>query len=502
MSNTRATSRAHLAALCVAACGAVAAALAASELASGMFRPWNDARLAPAAGLLRGYGLYVGPGESGPLWSWIYGPVGPLAYLPVAWLPTPALAVAAGLAWTALLYFGAARCVLARAASARGLALHAAFVAFALASLHEPAMRGQAFWIHVDAPALAFASAGALAIASAERRARARCIAASAAACALAIATKQPMLGLPVGIALFLARASGARSAFAFLGGTALAFAAIAGAAAALEGAEAVWQSAVAIPLAHPWQWGGGASALARASGEWCAKALPFALPLLFDLPSLRASGASDAPARRSRALLVAIALALAITGIATRVKIGADANAHGFSLFFLAIAAAGALADAAAGARARTLARAAIAAALAALAIAGAPAIARAPQTLRALPTNPERTGAALARTHPGRIYFPSHPLIALLVDGHPTHVSYALYDRALAGVPVPDALLRAHLPRELERVALFGVREDFALAQLAIAGPPSSEPDLPGWWIYSRAPAPASVESTPPSP
>ncbi|MCA9509536.1 MAG: hypothetical protein KC560_02450, partial [Myxococcales bacterium] len=101
--------RASAAATLVAACAVLAGALVACEIAAGLFRPWNDARLAPAAGLLHGYGLYVGPGETGPLWSWIYGPVGPFAYLPAAWLPTPATAVAAGLVWTAALVLGSGR---------------------------------------------------------------------------------------------------------------------------------------------------------------------------------------------------------------------------------------------------------------------------------------------------------------------------------------------------------------------------------------------------------
>ena len=58
------------AAAAVALAMLVASALVAGELAAGMFRSWNDVRLAPSAGWLHGYELYYAPGESGPIWSW------------------------------------------------------------------------------------------------------------------------------------------------------------------------------------------------------------------------------------------------------------------------------------------------------------------------------------------------------------------------------------------------------------------------------------------------
>ena len=99
----------------------LATALVASELAAGMFRPWNDIRLAPSAGLLGGYPLYLDPTATGPIWSWIYGPVAPLFYLPAVLLPTPATAVGAGLIMTAAVFLYAGRALLTRSSTTRGV---------------------------------------------------------------------------------------------------------------------------------------------------------------------------------------------------------------------------------------------------------------------------------------------------------------------------------------------------------------------------------------------
>ena len=51
------------------------------------FHPWNDVRLAPAFAVRHGINPYPLL-EGGPLFTWIYGPVGILVNLPATWATT------------------------------------------------------------------------------------------------------------------------------------------------------------------------------------------------------------------------------------------------------------------------------------------------------------------------------------------------------------------------------------------------------------------------------
>ena len=208
-----------------------------------------------------------------------------------------------------------------------------------------------------------------------------------------------------------------------------------------------------------------------------------------FDLhPGRRPALRRDHP----RTLLLVVALALAVGGVMTRVKVGAGVNAHAFALFFLAICAAGALTDACAGAdaRRRTIAAGVLGCLLAGGIAFGASSLARLPELLRTLPQNPETTGFELARSAPGAIYFPSHPLLTLYAEGRGSHVSYGVYDRDLAGHPVPLELFRAFTAPRLERVALWATSDDYILRRLPGFTQAREYGPHPGWRLIEREP------------
>lgn len=471
----------HVAAtLAIAAILLLTSAIVASELLAGMFRSWNDIRLAPSAGLLHGYALYSAPGEQGPIWSWIYGPVATLVYLPAALLPTPAGALGVALLATAAIYLTAARGLLARSSSARGLVFEASFAALVLYSLAEPALRGAGFWIHSDGPAIGFAALACAAIATPAQRRRPAALALCALASVLAVSTKQTLAPLPLAIGGTLAWTAGRRATSIWLGWL------VGGAAAAALGFGVAfgWNALVfnllTIPLAHPWQWGGGAAAIARAGGELALLALPLLALLAFDL----SRHANASPWREHpRTLLLVVALALSLGAVMTRVKHGAEINAHAFVLFFLAVAAAGAVADACA--RGSALARAALGATLATGLALSAASLGSLPELLRSLPNNPETTGFALARQAPGTLYFPSHPLVTLYAEGRASHVSYGIFDRDLAGHRVTDEHFRAFTAPHLERVALWATRDDYILGRLPELTSRQEHGSQPGWLL-----------------
>jgi hypothetical protein len=483
--------------LALAATALLAAALVAGELAAGMFRPWNDARLAPSAALLHGHALYAAPAETAPIWSWIYGPIAPLVYLPAVLLPTPAGALAIALAMTATIYLGAARLLLLRATAARGPWFEASFAALVLYSLAEPALRGAAFWVHADGPAIGLATLACASIATPERRERPAPLALGALASVLAVATKQVLLPLPLALLAAVAWTSGRRAGIRWLAWTAAWSLATAALFVSAFGLDALVFNLVTIPLAHPWQWGGGAGALARAGGELALHALP--LLGLAALASLRGAATPGAEARsQPRGLLLCVAVALSFAGVLTRVKLGAGPNAHAFALFFLAVVVAGATADACARPSQSRPARAGLLLAIAACLALTAPALARLPGLLRALPDNPQTTGVVLAREAPGTLYFPSHPLVTLYAEGRASHVSYGIYDRELAGYRVSDEQFRAFTAPRLERVVLWAARDDHALRRLPALSRREPVGPQPGWILVGADGAGATAAPT----
>jgi hypothetical protein len=489
------SSREPLLQLLLAMVWLLAAALILSELAAGLFRPWNDIRLAPSAGLLQGHPLYLTATQAGPIWSWIYGPVAPVFYLPAVLLPTPATAVSAALLMTAVVFLAAGRVLITRSSFARGLPREAAFAAFVLYTLGEPALRGAGYSVHADAPAIALAALACAVILPVARRDERRALSLSALASVLAVATKQVLLPLPFTIVLYLACTGGWSRAGQWLVPAAFWAGLVTLLSLLCFGPDALAFNLVTIPAAHPWQWGGGASALATSGLEWILRAWPFALLVVCEGT---ARDRTKPWRHEPRALLLWVGIGLSLGGILTRAKVGADVNAHAFGLFFLAIAAAGALADACTSASAprRRAAQTALAIGLAAASWVALPTALQLPAALRALPLNPETTGAMLAREAPGTLYFPSHPLIPLYEERRASHVGYGVFDRDLAGQTVREELFAAFTAPKLARVALWAVAEDPVLRRLPTLTVRSQRGPGGRWTLFE---APLSDQSSP---
>ena len=71
------------------------------------------------------------------------------------------------------------------------------------------------------------------------------------------------------------------------------------------------------------------------------------------------------------------------------------------------------------------------------------------------------------------------------LYAEERASHVSYGLYDRDLAGHPVPLDLFDAFTAPRLERVALWATRDDYVLRRLP-GFTQAHEYGAPhGWWL-----------------
>lgn len=94
-------------------------------------------------------------------------------------------------------------------------------------------------------------------------------------------------------------------------------------------------------------------------------------------------------------------------------------------------------------------------------------------------------RQGEFLARTLPGEIYFPWHPLVVYYAEHRFEHSEDGLFIRYMAGKPVVGAGLRAYLPNQMHAVAFLNNEIDWTIARSFI--PPGTRPTAFRYWtIY----------------
>jgi hypothetical protein len=487
---------------------AFAAAVVAAEFLESFFHSWNDARLAPAAAWLQGYQLYYGFNE-GPLLGLMYPPLAAFAYLPAVCCDTPERAVAAGDVLTSLYYFGPALGVMlieARRRKAHWPAAGLCLAVFVLFSGAARALAGPAFWIHADAPALGL---GALAVAMAyfrQSRLGAAADIAMAVPAMFSVLAKQTMLPLLVALPLVCLVYDGRRAASRCVLWLIVVAAAGVLLVAGLTDLSALVLNTVVLPGRHPWT-GPALATLTAAGAELLVVALgPLALCVWCGLvgPSAEPEPAAtyaDWLRQRRWTMWIVVALTLLPTALLGRAKVGGDVNALAGPLYLLTIAASltvlraqpdVATAGANSGSRARL--GPAIALPLAAVVLCAMtwPRLREIPRLLDAFPNNPERTGFAFARRHPGEVYFPSNPLITLYSERRAHHLSDGVSSRALARIEVGDSHIQAFLPRRMEWVAFVGPG-DFSGVYLPQFNRRVQVDGLPAYWtVLARQASP----------
>jgi len=469
----------------------VAAALAASKLLWAPFFAWNDTRLAPSAALLGGYGLYSPPGE-GPLLGHMYGPIGPLVYLPAVFMPSPEAAIFLGAAIASLCFFGPAYLLLALEDNAPRRWVWLVFLVFFLYSSQKAGLGGVAFGIHVDAPALGL---GALSCAALCARRRHRWLEwGSALALVLAVGCKQVALPLAAALPCFLLVAEGRSSALAYAAKLGVVGVLVLAGLGLFVNFEGMWFHAVTAPLVHPWKPPGGIAGLLLGFRELFLHGWPIAVVagLCFGLAGRGRAGRAGIRGE-SWLLLVIVALFFIPSSVLGWVKVGGAANSMAYSLYFFALAAAvlflRVLGDAknAAGYWAKV-----------GLLVLGALLVVSQWATLEALPSrfaaldeNPARKAWAFAKEHPGSGYFPFHPLINLMAEGRADHSTSGLMIQDLTGERVGAEHLRAHLPPGMRVIAFPGAR-DYSEAYFPEYTHRAPFAEIPGWTRLSRPAAP----------
>jgi len=132
----------------------------AQELYTAPSFVWSDARMAPVAGLLRGYGLYSGERE-GSIQTTMYTPFASLAYLPAALAKEPASAMTLAAAAAMAYYYLPALVFFRRLARGPGAGPAAwilpayGLVGLAIITHADPlGLNYSSSYIHADAPAI------------------------------------------------------------------------------------------------------------------------------------------------------------------------------------------------------------------------------------------------------------------------------------------------------------------------------------------------------------
>lgn len=424
---------------------------------------WNAPRLAPAAALARGLEIY-GTAESGPFLGWVYGPVFPLVFASIAWLPDQVmihgaawllnLAVLAGPVW-----------IVAQAGGKRPAA--AALLAGGILALGTEAGRSAVGFIHVD---LLCCGLGVLACAALERtvaRGDFRGIPAAALATVLALGTKQVALALVAGLAGWLWWEGHRRVLVRYAAWLAVWGSLSAVAAGLWFGVDRLvfnlWTVHRHNPLAPD-----VAGLLAGQLGALARGLLPFAGLWIF----LRMHRPSPGSVGVERALAW-VAWAHLPLGLLAAVKVGGGLNSlhtlpYLWAWFVVRLARSLAAPP---GRMSRTVGAVLAAAVLLAWTqgwLAGVHAGLPARPPLQRL-----RDEQTLARERPGRVYFPWNPLVTVLTERQVRPFDDALLCLDRCGLPARPAAVRAGIPRGALVVYPDPVQSTFALEYLR-SGPP----------------------------
>jgi hypothetical protein len=460
--------------------------------------PWTSIRLAPAFALSQGYPLYSAPDQ--PPWVMVgYGPLYPMAYLPVVWArhPVPAVTAATLLAH---LYILAPAALLFSLLGRRGVdepqpqGFHwvFSFLLFALLTHLAPSLLYITAGVHADAPALGlFLLACYVCLRSGEvpGATETRWLLAAGALAGLAAACKINLLAGVAALFLWSFRVAGAKRSLVFLGCSAVALALVYAGAALQSGASAVWLNLLQ-PGKMPWFTFHELSflSLSGSSHEMADKVRtfltfsrsyaqdygPIALAVLVVLGWSKRNDAM--PQRRLIGFFLFLSLILLPASIVSIAKYGGDVNSRALVSLPLALAAVFALAFAARsgqrGAYVATLA--AVAGAAFMLMLSAKDAMQR--RATRTMPTLVE--AYSVLRADPARWYFPYDPLAHLMVEGKFRPNADVIYSYATSDFPVEENAFRSALSDDLTYIAVPPSLAGWGLAEIQRLLPEYSRP------------------------
>lgn len=455
---------------------ATASALAALHERSG--HTWNSVRTVLPVALTHGIHIYNPPGQ-GALWCNIYPPLAFVLYTPTALATLPSTAIAIGQTLS-LLFILLPTAFLAWRAAATHKLQSALITAAAMlgAAVLFPPLRDVTFMVHVDAPAIGLALLACAFLLSPAPSTRQLILAGVLAAASMFC--KQTML--PLGLMLALATALRTRTfrpALTLLAAWLASGLLLTAATAAAFDIKAVIYCIYTVPSRQPIQFD------AASRHDLLVAALLYLLP-----PGLLAT--LFAYAHRKAPFTLPLLLAglgqLPLTTIAF-LKTGGEQNNFAYvSFFWVAATLLSALHLAATAPRPGALLAARVL-----LLFAAATAFWNL-VTIRSSPAwntpNQHDQAYAVIHDHPGQYYFYWLPLSHLLAENRPTHQSWGIMDRALAGEQMNATWFWSYLPPNTTIAAARDTPIEFDAGYRLVHNifPRQIHPNtLPGWYCFT---------------
>jgi hypothetical protein len=430
---------------------------------------WNAMRLAPSFMLRAGVSPYPGPLE-GPVTTWIYGPIPILLQLPATFAGTAAQAVLGAALINLLVTLAPLAFALRRQAAGPGATATVQAWALLLALAAWPAVN--LIFCQADNAAIALGLIAGAVLADAGPRDQARLWFAAGAA-TLALWSKQTELGPVLGQLVFIALRHGGRAA----AGQAMRCVAAGGMAGlifcGLFGADGLIYNMFVLPGGIP-----GIALGAKLADPLYRSHVVAHLSAYVAAPLVILAWKRQRVFRRDSAtLLPALVFLFSLPfNLAGLLTVGGNINSLHGAVYLLPAAALWL----AGRPRLRIITL---------LAVLGLQSSVQWPLLWRPAVAGLHQ-GRSLASQLPGQIYFPWNPLFTYFADHRFDHAEDGLLTRAVAGRPVPPALIRAHLPPHLSVVAYHGfVIDGYVRHQLIPAG---ARREQYGEWILYLLPAP----------
>jgi hypothetical protein len=441
------------------------------------FQGWNDVRLAPTFALREGINPYPLLNE-GPLFTWIYGPVGLFLNLPATFGDSAVSALQITCLINLVIVFAPVAIVFFASSELglRGIGL--TVLALALTIMLMP----QTIRYHVaDHSAIAFGLLSCWCLARPEGPNRFQ-VAVAAACCAFAVWSKQIAICLVPAHIAFLAWSGARRAAIqygvcfaVFAGGLGAMFA-------ARFGFQNLWLNLISIPEQIPWAEFSAKLRTRPREVDVQVFATLLSLPILWLLRPRAALSRGEGESDRFLRIAVLAGIAMLPAGLASFFKTGGSTNSlHGLAYLVPA-------------AVLYWLSREKIGTPTGAVRVLGALLVALAVRAveLSTIPPQPFtrhlEAAAAMTTSTAGAFWFPQHPVLNFYTTGRLWHSEDGILTRYITGHGQSPDELQRHLPPRMTGVVYFSAISSPAVLQLVPEF--SHAVKWPYWNVYTRDP------------
>ncbi len=479
-------------------------ALITEKILWAPFGFWSSARLTWTFSLVHRYKMYY-PAYSGPALSGIYGPIGPLVYLPVTLVNSPTPAVMLGLFISTCFYFlpmlwlhiGRNLLNLRRLLFAL-----CAFACFCLFTFNTRALYESAFWVHVDAPALGIGAIGCAILYYRKNKDSILFLLLSAIFSVFAVWTKQTLMPLLLALSTYTLLADGYKCFRRYILYICISGIILSALFLWIFDARVLFFSMFTIPSHHTL--GGNTNpivALFNATFDLIKESfLPAIILIILSVYSLRKL--SNIPDKLKTwissnrwTMLIIVSLFMVPTSVLGKAKIAGSENNLSPSVYFLVAAATLALIDIVPdilSCYAQSVQRSVkllFVLLITGLVCVNALRFREIPLLLQNISSNDQKVAYEYAKKYPGEAYFPNNPLSSLLAEGKLYHFNFGLIDRELAGFPVSREHFWAHIPADIRLVAFPKIYQNQAVMKyLPEFSKRVTIDELPGWIVYMR--------------